>query len=260
MTSAGQTWKDALASWAIPDEILAAAPEEPWGLPVSLFAAPEAPADTPSRRRALEALDAGGDVIDVGAGGGSASLSLLPAAKRIVAVDSSAEMLASFAAAAGAAGIEHREIEGAWPDVAAHAGTADVVVSHHVLYNVAALGPFVRALTAAARARVVVEITADHPRARANALWQRFWNLERPSTPTADDAMAVLRENGISFGSERFLQPSRGQRMDDAERVAFVRRTLCLPAGRDGDIAAAMRETDYDAPREVVAIWWDGTA
>ena len=259
MTNAQTRWREALASWAIPDEILAEAPEEPWGLPVSLFAAPETPADTPSRRRALEALAGGGDVIDVGAGGGSASLSLLPAVRRIVAVDSSAAMVASFAEAAAVAGVAHQEIEGAWPDVAPEAGRADVVVCHHVFYNVPALTPFVRALTAAARRRVVVEITAEHPRARTNPLWERFHGLERPARPTADDALAVLRENGIEFESERFVQPQREQRMSEQERVAFVRRTLCLPAQRDAEIAEAMREPGFDAPRELVTVWWDGT-
>ncbi|HEX9695139.1 MAG TPA: methyltransferase domain-containing protein [Actinomycetota bacterium] len=258
MVSAEQRWRDSLGEWAIPEEILAAAPEEAWSLPVSLFAPPETPADTPSRRSALDRL-AGGDVIDVGAGGGSASLSLLPNVSRIVAVDSSAKMLAAFAAAADACGVRHDQIEGVWPEAAPKAGTANVVVCHHVLYNVPDLTPFVRALTTAARRRVVVEITAEHPRARLNPLWERFHGLTRPVRPIADDALAVLREAGIAFEQERFVLPQREQRLPGHERVAFVRRALCLPAERDEEIAAAMREFDFDAPRELVALWWDGT-
>src|SRR5436190_22736307 len=99
-------WREDLGSWAIPPEILAAAPETPWGCPPGLFArsAEEALAArgaltepkqaTPSQRRALEALPEGGSVLDIGAGGGAASLPLCPPAAAVTAVDQSAEMLA----------------------------------------------------------------------------------------------------------------------------------------------------------------------
>ena len=71
MTDAAERWQAELAGWAIPDEILAQAPESPWGFPPELFAAPPDPIDTPSRDRALEALPPGGSVLDVGCGGGA---------------------------------------------------------------------------------------------------------------------------------------------------------------------------------------------
>ncbi|MDQ4070396.1 MAG: SAM-dependent methyltransferase, partial [Actinomycetota bacterium] len=75
MTTAAEAWADGLAGWKVPQHILDAAPESPWGYPPSVFAwTPEraaAEADqTPSRRRALEALGEGGTVLDVGVGGG----------------------------------------------------------------------------------------------------------------------------------------------------------------------------------------------
>ena len=36
--SAAEDWADALASWAIPPEIMASAPEDPWAWPVTAFA------------------------------------------------------------------------------------------------------------------------------------------------------------------------------------------------------------------------------
>src|SRR3954451_8178402 len=152
-------WREDLASWAIPPEILAAAPETPWGCPTDLFAraaeeavaAGDGPA-APSRRRALEALPAGGSVLDVGAGGGAASLPLCPPAAAVTAVDQSDGMLAAFAELAAKQGVAHREVQGSWPAVAAEVGPADVVVCHHVLYNVADIVPFLVALTAHARA------------------------------------------------------------------------------------------------------------
>src|SRR5581483_9636651 len=110
-------WRDDLDSWEIPADILAAAPETPWGCPTTLFArsAEEAVATdgaltaagerSPSVRRALEALPDGGSVLDVGAGGGAASLPLCPPAASVTAVDQSAEMLAAFSEVAGKQGI-----------------------------------------------------------------------------------------------------------------------------------------------------------
>ena len=199
-------WREDLDSWAIPPEILAAAPETPWGCPPALFrrAAEGALEDdgtqtSPSRRRALEAVPDGGSVLDVGAGGGAASLPLCPPAAAVTAVDQSAGMLATFAELAEKRGIGHREVEGLWPDVAGDVAPADVVVCHHVLYNVGDIVPFVAALTAHARRRVVVEITARHPQAGLNELWERFHGNVRPTRPTADDAAAVLRDLGYEL-------------------------------------------------------------
>lgn len=78
-------------------------------------------------------------------------------------VDPEPEMLAAYAQAATSRGIEHAEIPGRWPGVAAQAGRADVVLAHHVAYNVPDLGGFVAALSAAARRRVVLQMTDAHP-------------------------------------------------------------------------------------------------
>jgi SAM-dependent methyltransferase len=258
-------WRDDLASWAIPPEILAAAPETPWGCPTDLFAraAEEAVAagdgpPSPSRRRALEALPAGGSVLDVGAGGGAAGLPLCPPAAAVTAVDQSPGMLAAFAALAEKQGVAHREVEGLWPAVADRVGPADVVVCHHVLYNVPDLVPFVLALTDHARRRVVVEITADHPQASLNPLWERFHGNLRPTHPTAADAAEVLRDLGLEVSVEEFEAPPRwGHDHDHDELVAFTRRRLCLPADRDREIAAVLPPA---TPRPSVTLWWPGQA
>ncbi|HKC74769.1 MAG TPA: class I SAM-dependent methyltransferase, partial [Chloroflexota bacterium] len=96
---AAERWKQALAAWAIPPAILAAAPESPWGFPTELFErrADAVPAEpTPSTQRALEALPEGGSVLDVGCGAGAASLPLAARAGHLIGVDPSAEMLRAF--------------------------------------------------------------------------------------------------------------------------------------------------------------------
>ncbi|MDQ1514666.1 MAG: hypothetical protein QOE80_496 [Actinomycetota bacterium] len=257
-------WREDLDSWAIPPDILAAAPETPWGCPTGLFAraAEEALAEreeapSPSLQRALEALPEGGSVLDVGAGGGAASLPLCPPAASVTAVDQSPGMLAAFAERAEQLKIDHAEVEGLWPAVAATVGPADVVVCHHVLYNVGDIVPFVVALTGHARRRVVVEITAEHPQSSLNALWKRFHGNVRPTRPTAADAAAVLAELGLDVGIEEFEAAPRWHDHDRAELVAFTRRRLCLPAERDVEIDAVL---EPPGPRRSVTLWWSGEA
>ena len=262
MGDAERRWADTLAAWAIPEEILRQAPDDPWRLPPDLFPAPdpaEPPPDTSARRRALEALPESGVVLDVGVGSGAASLPLAPPASTVVGVDESAEMLAAFGAGAARAGVRAETIQGRWPDVAPSTPVADVVVSHHVLYNVPDLAAFVLALTDHARERVVVEITGRHPVTRTNALWRHFWGLDRPEGPTAADALAVLREAGVepeAVTDER--PPRRPVRHDDY--VAFLTRRLCLPPERQPEVEEALADLPDLLTGEVVTIWWEGQA
>jgi hypothetical protein len=180
-------------------------------------------------------------------------MALIPPASLVVGVDESDGMLTKFAAAAAQRDVEHRVLQGRWPDVADEAGAADAVVCHHVLYNVADLMPFVRALTAAARQRVVVELTATHPMTTSAPLWQHFWNLDRPGGPTADLAVEVIRDLGVDVHIERWSRPPRP--VDRSVYVRMNRQRLCLPVDREPEVDAVMGPTDQ--PRDVVTIWWD---
>jgi SAM-dependent methyltransferase len=266
MNPAAAHWAEALAEWEIPPEILEQAPETPWGCPTSLFArtaeeavAPGA-ATTPTARRALEVLPDGGSVLDVGAGGGAASLPLAPPAAAITAVDQSPRMLEVFASLAERRGVAHAEVEGTWPDAAPGVGPVDVVVCAHVIYNVADLEPFLAALTTTARHRVVVEMTAAHPQANLNPLWRHFHGVDRPSGPTDADAIAVLEEMRLTVGVERWEAPSHWESHPREEHVTFARRRLCLPPERDAEVAEALDELYEPGPRQMVTLWWPGSA
>ena len=264
-TEAADRWRAALAEWAIPEEIAAAAPEPPWGFSPALFAARAEHArtvdtDNPSRRRALEALPEGGSVLDVGVGGGAGSLPLVPPAALLVGVDEGEGMLATFAAAADRLGVAHREVQGSWPAVAADVDAVDVVVCHHVLYNVADLAPFAAALTSHARARVVVELSGDHPTSNLNPLWLAIHGIARPTSPTAEDALAVLEEMGLHVAHEWFERPFLRFGADRADVVAMTRRRLCVGPERDAEIDALLGPPDEAPLRRSVTIWWDGGA
>jgi precorrin-6B methylase 2 len=272
VTAAAGRWRDALRAWAIPEEVLAAAPESPYGFPAESFrrrAERAAEADpTPTTMRALEALPERGVVLDVGVGSGATSLPLAARASRIVGVDESEGMLASFSAAVAASKVDAVAVKGSWPEIAPEVGRADVVVSGHVLYNVQDLPPFVGELTAHARHRVVVELTERHPLAWMHDLWRRFHDLPRPDGPTADDAEAVLREMGIVVQRlDRVVEATAGgfERREDA--IALTRRRLCLTPDRDPEVAEALgdRLMQLDGlwsagpqAQSIVTQWWDG--
>ena len=268
-----ERWRLDLESWAIPEEILAAVAESPWELPRQLFARRatrrrEAPSG-PSFQRAWEALDPSGCLLDVGAGGGAASLPLAPRATEITAVDGDQQMLSAFLDNSAGLGPPARGICGRWPDVAGEVAPADVVTCHHVLYNVPDLGTFVTELTAHARRRVVVEITARHPLTPLNPLWEHFHGLHRPTVPTAADAIAILEALGLAPSHLAWSRPGELEYESFDDLVEVTRRRLCLPESRAGDVGGALREIGVGTARpsdlgssatNLVTIWWDGVA
>lgn len=257
MTTAAGRWRDELAAWAIPEPILAASPESPWSFPVELFrVAARAPdLDTPSRRRALESLPPDGVVLDVGCGGGTAALALVPPAGRLVGVDPSAELLTEFATAAEQAGISHEEVLGMWPEAAGDVPVTDVVVCHHVIYNVPDLAAFAQALTSRARHRVVLELTERHPMTSTSRLWKHFHGLDRPTGPDAGLAAAALAEAGLPANLERFSRPARP--VPREVMVAATRRRLCLPTERDAEVDRELGPGLDFGDREMACLWWN---
>ena len=191
-------------------------------------------ADSPSTCERWTRSPRQGPVLDVGSGGGSISLPLAGRASHLTAVDEQADMLAAFAEAARAAGVEASTILGRWPDVAGEAPTADVVTCGHVAYNVADLGPFVSALDAHAGRRVVMELTDRHPLAWMNDLWLTFHGLVRPDGPTDADAVDVDRAtSGLAVGARGAHQAAHGgrRRVRASRGCDRARPAPPLPAG-----------------------------
>jgi SAM-dependent methyltransferase len=266
-------WRDELAAWAIPEHITAAASESPWILPRQVFARRAdrvaAAPDGPSYRRSWAALDPPGSVLDVGAGAGAACIPLLPRTTALTAVDTDSQMLGLLADRASALAGKVRLVTGNWPGTAPDAAPADLVTCFNVVYNAPDILPFIAALTASARRQVVVELTAEHPLVSMNELWMRFHGLPRPQGPTAADLLEILAAMGIQASHERWERPGGADYGSFAELTEVTRRRLCLPPERAGEVGRALADAGADpdqptdlatARREVVTIWWAGSA
>jgi SAM-dependent methyltransferase len=260
-TAAAQRWSEGLRQWAIPEHILRAAPADPHRFSVERFAALAAEAlrqpPTHTHERARERLPHGGSVLDVGCGGGAGSLPLVPPAGVLVGVDQSAGMLEAFAAAAAERGAVATTVEGTWPQVAGAVPVTDVVVCLHVIYNVADLVPFVRALSDHADARVVLEFPTRHPLAWLTPYWHHLHGLDRPPVPTGDDALAVLADLGLDAHHDRWSRALSLHGTPLPAQVAFVRERLALGPDRDGDITDLVAQLGIPERREVITAWWD---
>lgn len=264
-----EDWSTQLASWAIPENILAAAPESPWVLPHGVFTRrADRHVRSPGGASYVELRKALGDqgtVLDIGAAAGAGSLPAAEVIDHVTAVDVSEPLLSEFAERAKVLGVACRTVEGRWPDVAEQVDVVDVVVCAHVLYNVSELTPFVAALNEHARRRVIVELAEVHPLTTLNALWTRFHGITRPEGPTADDAVAALRELGVEPEVARWSKAVVPEYKRFGELVDVTRRRLCLPLEAGDEVAEALREMDVDAGtppdlgssgRDVVTVSW----
>lgn len=203
----------------------------------------------------------GGSVLDVGCGGGRAAMSLVPPAERVIGVDQSPAMLAEFTRAATEASVWSATVEGRWPDVAVSTPVADVVVCHHVAYNVADIEPFLLALTAHARLAVVLVLPPRHPLSAWNHAWRHFWGLERPTEPTADGLADVLA--GLGLDAERWdvpRPPLAKSTADTTSRVPSTRRRLCLNEDHDDEIVAYLHAHEPQWSDTNVVFRWPGAA
>ena len=256
MSTAAEQWKIDLASWAIPKEILDQAVEKPWIHPPALFEIPEVIKDSLSHLRSREAMPEGGSVLDIGCGGGIASYAITPPAGHVIGVDEQQAMLDLYKANAEKFSVTSETVLGQWPAVADVTPVVDVVTVFHVAYNVGEIVPFLAALNSHARKRVVIEVPILHPMSNMNEGWKHFWDLTRPTVPAATDLVAVLAEMGIRANIEFFeSEILLDKKVDGAN--GFIRRRLCLPEERQGEVDAFIAANPMPERRKLAAIWWD---
>lgn len=270
--SAAQRWEAALAAWAWPEDIRAAAPADPWRLDPDQLASHDGNASdraTPADVAARQLLPRRGSVLDVGCGTGASSAPLRTAAGSVTGVDPRPEMRERFAAAIGGAsglpaspaggGPEVRTIDGRWPAVADVVPATDVVIAHNVLYDVTSgVDEFVAALHDHAREGVVLALTARHPLHWVNPYAEAVHGIRRPAEPTAGVAADVVREvTGATPTYLTWTEHVERARDDDAMLQLVARRACVRPEQLD-DLRAVLARVPVPTTREMVALVWDG--
>jgi SAM-dependent methyltransferase len=214
VTNSIARWADQLEAWALPESLLAAAEESPYGWSQKIWkrrseaTAHREPGGTLQIVRDI--LDSPAEILDIGVGRGRASLPLVMDGHRLHGVDESSEMLAGFVEDAATAGVAVETTLGRWPDVASEVAVADVVIAANVVYNVADIAPFLDALVAHARRAVVIELTEEHPWAHLTEMYRSVHGIDRPEGPTADDLIDVVRDQtGIEPVVHRWERPGQ---------------------------------------------------
>ena len=232
-----ERWRLQLEAWRIPDELLDAVEDSPYGWPQALWKRrSRAAIDEPEPRTlqiVRDLLGQFGSLLDVGAGRGRASLPLAAEGNRLTAVEPDPGMASGLREDAAARGVAVEVIEGSWPEVSASVEPVDVAMSAHVVYDVHEIIPFLAAMQKKARGAVVIELSDRHPWAGLAPHYRVLHGLERPDGPTADDLIEVVSEM-----LERPPQVERWHRSGglhfesiDEIREMFGRR-LVLPRNR----------------------------
>jgi len=266
--NAAERWRALLEAWALPPDLLAAVSDSPYEWPAGLWrrrpAEPGASA-TPTDRAVARLLPAGGSLLDVGAGTGRASLPQAGRGYRVTAVEPNPEMAATLRREAEAAGVQVRVIEEAWPAVAPGVGRHDVALAAHVVYDVADLAPFLRALGEAARVGVVLEAGERHPWSGLTKCYRALHGLDRPDGPTADLLVEVVEEVlGVSPQVERWVGPAWMHCADLQELVELYRKRLLVPVERSAELADLLAPDVVEEggwlrlgdDSRVVTVWW----
>lgn len=268
--TAADRWRADLEAWAIPQELLDAVDESPYGWPVEMFRRRNETArtaDEPETTRIVaELLGDDGTLLDVGAGTGRASIPLAVAGHRVVGVERSPAMADGLRQELADLDADYTVIEAGWPIDSPDIGMFDVVMCANVVYDVQDIVPFLTAMQAHARRAVVVELTETHPWSSLAPYYRALHGLERPDGPTVDDLVDVVEEmTGTPPTVERW---QRGGGMwfeswDEIERL-WARR-LVLPSDRREELRSLLEpdvvEVDGrlsvgDPTRRMATVWW----
>ena len=263
-------WRAELEAWVIPQRLLDAAEESPYGWAPWVWARLSAAARSGPPPVTVEIvkdlLGRHGSVLDVGAGRGRASLPLATAGHHLTAVEPDNGMADGFEEEAARLGVSAGLVRGRWPDAAVKVPEADVVMSANVVYDVAAIGPFVTALDDHARIGVVVEMTDRHPRVITAPLFRAVHGVERPDGPSVDDLVAVLVEElGVRPYVQRWERPASMWFENWDEILAFYGRRVALPMARRPELRPLLESqvTERDGRLYVgeqvgkhCTLWW----
>ena len=269
-TPAGR-WKAELESWAIPDYIMERADESPYGWPAELWRRRTQESRsreeiTPTTSLVSKMLGPDGTLIDVGAGTGRSCLPYARAGHQVTAVEKNPGMAAGLRQEVDSEGLEVEVIIGAWPGAATKTSVADVVLSSHVVYDVADIAPFIGDLHHHCRRGVVLELTDVHPWTKMNYLYRAIHDLDRPGGPSVEDLVEVIvAEVGAEVGVVRWERAPDLWFLNWQEILDYYGKRVTVPGARRGELRPLLEDSVVqrgerlyveEGPRLFATVWW----
>ncbi len=172
-------------------------------------------------------------VVDVGGGAGRVCLPLALHCRAVINLDPSPAMGVEFEASAAGAGIANaRFICSGWP--AAETVEGDVVLSANVTYFVRDIVPFVHALEASARRRVIITVWSIPPPSQNAELFQIVYGEAETIAPSYRELLPVLWDLDILPEVRVLPNPFHDGTQQPATREEAVTAALQrLRAGED---------------------------
>ncbi len=205
-------------------------------------------------RRALEPnlvalagyVEPGDTLIDVGGGAGRISLPLALSCREVINVEPSAGMRREFDASAQEAGITNaRAVSAGWPD-GAESVTGDVSIVANVTYFVREIVPFIEALNARTRRRVIISVWSVPPPNQGGRLFELIHGEPFEGVPTHRDLLPVLWDLGLLPEIRVLPDPFRFGRDRPPTREAAVQYALTRSGAQAKEGAAAVVEAHFD--------------
>jgi SAM-dependent methyltransferase len=253
----------------IPQNLLDAAPQSPYGWPASLWrrraaAALAADRQTPTLEVIARLAGPGGSILDIGAGTGRASLPLAQAGHPVTAVEPSETMLDGLADAS--VGLPVTVVRGRWPESKDLVDAHQVAMCAHVVFDVADVGPFLIAMNERATAGVVIEMTDRHPWVHLGPYYRALHALERPLGPGWEDLVAVVHEViGVDPAVEHWRRPTDLWFESVDEILEFYAKRLLIGPDRWTELRALLEPDIVSGSggyqvgtesRDLVTVWW----
>ena len=239
---------------------LSTAPGDHWATRAAMFRLDPRRELEPNSAAVAALVGPGDAVVDVGGGAGRVSLPLALHCAEVINIEPSAGMRAEFEASAAEAGISNaRCIDADWP-AGAMGIEGDVVLVANVTYFVPDIVPFVSALVASARKRVIISVWSIPPPNDAASLFELVHRMPQAPAPGHRDLLPVLWDLGIlpdvrvlpdEFRSARMRPPS----VDDAVKLALNVSSGESLSGAEETIRAHFDELYASSPGGFIPQW-----
>ena len=228
--------------------------------------------DDPVIERVRAQLPAGdGRVLDVGAGTGRYAVPLAEMGARVVAVEPNAAMAALLAQEAREREVPVSVEQDEWPAAESRVGSAEVVLCAHVVYPIADVVPFIRALDRAARSAVVMVARLGQADEVVSRFFGTVYGEERVPMPSLPDLYNLLLQMGIPASVTLHPFETRWN-YPDAEAAVYdagSRVGITPDSPRWAQLEATVRsqlvprgDEVWLAPRQAYqgVIWWEAGA